>query len=286
MITPAQEAAVRQALGSTPGQMFSPSTTTQYTQYSPEKLEALKNALSAKKSGFETFANGLANAPQAQAFTGGFGEQIIDPWSAGLSSFARGFGNTYSEKAADAREAELKAAQLEAEADKKTITDQVDLKKDPTAAKQEEEASKLQGSLNALRSLKERNRQNVAGFDNAYDVKNPDGTINIEATMQKYKGANPHGLFGRNWDSPNSFWGFGESKSEADVRQRFKNMKETQLRNIYDTLRGSGAITEQEMATMAQSVNNATNPYELDLALDEFITNIEAKNGLGGGMAF
>ncbi len=166
MITPAQEAAVRQALGSTPGQMFSPSTTTQYTQYSPEKLEALKNALSAKKSGFETFANGLANAPQAQAFTGGFGEQIIDPWSAGLSSFARGFGNTYSEKAADAREAELKAAQLEAEADKKTITDQV--KFDEKAAekvesKKKQEELKAQQRDSARRALNELNALAVEG---------------------------------------------------------------------------------------------------------------------------
>lgn len=286
MITPGQEQALRNALGTTP-LMTTPSKTTQYSQYDPAKMQALKSALATPRqtvSGWESFANTLAQTPQAQAFEGGFGEQIIDPWSAGLSSLAQGFGGAYSARKADEREAAnqaredaIKMAELENEAAKKVITDQIELKNN---SKQVEEVNNIKNSLNALYALKERNRQNVAGFDNKFDVKNPDGTINIEKTLEAYKGKNPHGLFGRNWDNPNSFWGWGESRNEADVRSRFKTYKETQLRNIYDTLRGSGAITEQEMQTMAETAKNATNPYELDVALDEFITNIESKYGM------
>lgn len=262
----------------------------QRTQYDPEKLQAVVNALrtpTLKKSGWESFANALANTPEARSFTGAYGTEVINPWAMGLSSLARGFGSVYGDKLASAREAEAKdlenmqkAAQLEAEATKQAITDQIGLdyvKYNNPNAKAEQEQAKTQEALNALYALKERNKQNVVGFDEKFDVKNPDGTINIEATMANYKGQNPHGLFGRNWTSPNSFWGWGESKNEADVRQKFQAFKETQLRNVYDTLRGAGAITEKELETMGKTADKATNPYELDIAIGEFIRNIEAK---------
>lgn len=264
--------------------------TVQSTQYDPDKLQAVVNALrtpTLKKSRMETLANALAGVSDAPSFKGAYGVDVINPWAVGLSSLAQGFGGAYGDRLASAREAEmqdrenaLKAAQLEAEATKQAISDQVaqDYMKinDPFAKTQQEQA-KNQEALNALYALKERNKQNVVGFDEKFDAKNPDGTINIEKTMANYKGQNPHGLFGRNWTSPNSFWGWGESKNEADVRQKFQAFKETQLRNVYDTLRGAGAITEKELETMGKTAEKATNPYELDLAISEFIKNIEAK---------
>lgn len=277
-------------------------TQIQRTQYDPVKLQAVMTALNkprALKTRGEIIAEALANIPEERSFTGGFGEEIISPWSMALSSFARGFGSAYKakkederERANEERENALKAAQLALEADKSVVTDQIGrdyLKVNDPNAKAEQEQVKKQEALNALYALKERNKQNVAGFDERFDIKNPDGTINIEKTMANYKGRNPHGIFGRNWTSPNSFWGWGESKNEADVRQKFQAFKETQIRNVYDTLRGAGAITEKELETMAKTAEKATNPYELDVAINEFIKNIEAKKEMpqsSNGKAF
>lgn len=102
-------------------------------QYDPVKLQALKSALTAprqKMDKWEAFANALAQTPESRSFTGGFGEEIINPWSVGLSALARGFGNTYGalkanerDVAEQEREDAIKAAQLEAEATKQAVQD-------------------------------------------------------------------------------------------------------------------------------------------------------------------
>lgn len=107
----------------------------QRTQYDPEKLQALKSALGIARptmSKWESVANALANTPQPRSFTGGFGEEIISPWAMGLSNFARGFGSAYAarkaderEKAEQAREDAIKAAQLDYEASKQAIADKI-----------------------------------------------------------------------------------------------------------------------------------------------------------------
>lgn len=120
-------------------QTIVPVTKTQYqvqrTQYDPEKLQALKSALGIARptmSKWEAVANALAQTPQPRSFTGGFGEEIINPWGEALSNFARGFGSAYSarkaderEKAEQAREDAIKAAQLDYEASKRVIADEI-----------------------------------------------------------------------------------------------------------------------------------------------------------------
>lgn len=108
----------------------------QRVQYDPQKLEALKVALGIKRptmSKWEAIANALAQTPEARSFTGGFGEEIINPWAEGLSNFARGFGSAYAmrkaderEKAEQAREDAIKAAQLDYEASKQQIANQIE----------------------------------------------------------------------------------------------------------------------------------------------------------------
>lgn len=119
-------------------QTIQPVTKTQYqvqrTQYDPEKLLALKTALATPRrvmSQDEIWANALANYPEAKSYTGGFGEEIISPWAEGVSSFMRSFGSAYAtakaderEKAEQAREDAIKAAQLDYEASKQNISDQ------------------------------------------------------------------------------------------------------------------------------------------------------------------
>lgn len=153
-----------------------PVTKTQYqvarTQYDPEKLAALKAALALKRptmSRGEAIANALAQTPEARSFTGGFGEEIINPWAIGLSSFARGFGNAYSARKASERETAekeredaIKAAQLDAEATKAAITEQVaqDYMKvnDPnakTAEQIQQQQNQKAAALDALHTLKD-----------------------------------------------------------------------------------------------------------------------------------
>lgn len=107
----------------------------QSTQYDPDKLQAVVNALrtpTLKKSRMETLAGALAGVPDAPSFKGAYGVDVINPWAVGLSSLSQGFGGAYGDRLASAREAEmqdrenaLKAAQLEAEATKQAISDQV-----------------------------------------------------------------------------------------------------------------------------------------------------------------
>lgn len=140
------------------------------TQYSPEKLEALKAALGIQRptmSKWEALSNALAQTPEARSFTGGFGEEIINPWAVGLSSLARGFGGTYSalraderEKAEQAREDAIKAAQLDLEASKQQVAHQIaqDYIKinDPKAAEADTSYRFAPEKINELKDLNDK----------------------------------------------------------------------------------------------------------------------------------
>lgn len=112
----------------------------QRTQYNPNKLKAVMDALRtprntqlvvdamnkprALKTRGEVIAEALSELPQTRSFTGGFGEEIINPWDMALTSFARSFGSTYKSKKSDerekadaAREDAIKSAQLQMEAE-------------------------------------------------------------------------------------------------------------------------------------------------------------------------
>lgn len=140
--------------------------------YDPEKLAAVKAALGIQRpamSRWEAVANALAQTPEARSFTGGFGEEIINPWASGLSTFARSFGNTYGAlkadertKAEQAREDAIKAAQMEMEASKQNVTDKVtdsQMKVNDPNAKTLEQLQQAQiqeeAALDALRVLDE-----------------------------------------------------------------------------------------------------------------------------------
>lgn len=155
--------ALPQQVGRTPKSEYQ----VQRTQYNPDKLQAVINALKTptlKKSGWESFANALANTPEARSFTGAYGTEVINPWAVGLSSLARGFGSVYGDKLASAREAEAKdlenlqkAAQLEAEATKQAITekyiDEYMKVNDPNAKTAEDQQQKINQKIAALDAL-------------------------------------------------------------------------------------------------------------------------------------
>ena len=186
-MTSEQMAAVNNALN--PGiqlalpQTVVPVTKTQHQvssiQYDPNKLAALKSALTAprmKMGKWESLANALAQTPEARSFTGGFGEEIINPWAVGLSSLARGFGGTYGalkanerEVAEKEREDAIKAAQLELEATKQQIADQTanDYIKinDPKAAEADTSYRFAPEKINELKDLNDKAGRWATGWE-------------------------------------------------------------------------------------------------------------------------
>lgn len=107
----------------------------QSVQYDPEKMQNLIKALQAKRpevSKWDALASALQNYPETRSFKGGYGEEIINPWASGIESFAKAFGTVYSmgktaerNKLEQEREDAIKAAQLEAEASKQQVVDQI-----------------------------------------------------------------------------------------------------------------------------------------------------------------
>ena len=138
------------------------SSETRGVWYDPAKLQALKMALGAGRgdlqplkaaitaprpvmSNGEAIARALAQYPEARSFTGGFGEEIINPWAVGISSLARGFGNVYGARAESQREADaqvrddaIKAAELDYKAAEMARDDAIKMAQlENDAAKQE-----------------------------------------------------------------------------------------------------------------------------------------------------
>lgn len=141
--------------------------TTQRTQYDPNKLSAVMAALKTPRSTkpllealnaprnseigtAESIARALATMPEQRSFTGAYGTEVINPWTALLGSGMRAYGTAYGDRASAKREADnlaredaikaaqiqvdaenaaredaIKAAQLDLEANKEQITSQI-----------------------------------------------------------------------------------------------------------------------------------------------------------------
>lgn len=266
-MTPVQELQLRNALNP-----MTPSTTTQRTQYDPAKMQALKAALATPRqtvSGWESFANTLSQTPQAQAFEGGFGEQIIDPWSAGLSSLAQGFGGAYSARKADAREAAnqaredaIKAAELDNEAAKKVITDQVKYGDTPQMQKAKEAEIERINTQKTIDSLSNDLEDIGTRFDSSF--KNIDD-------MQKNSTR-----WGRLWTD--EFWGLGVSDKEKLARDEFRAWKNSMKNVLVNANRqaGSGSMSDADAERYEQEIGKAQNPAEARHILRSFEKRINA----------
>lgn len=157
----------------------------QGTQYDPEKMQALRDALGLprpKMTWQEALANSLAQTQNPQAFTGGFGEQFIDPWGTGFASLARGFGSTYGVRAANAREVAekeredaIKMAELENEAAKRTVSNQTadDYIKfnnpNGSGMMPDQQQTQRDAALSALRDLEDLSKGGIGGWNNEAD---------------------------------------------------------------------------------------------------------------------
>lgn len=116
------------------------------TQYDPAKLAALKSALTASRSKqqiakdkWEMLGNALATNMSSPTYEGAYGVKFTNPLTDALVGSARTFSDLYGgfkQQERDlanqdvelqnlAREDAIKAAQLEAEASKQAITDQI-----------------------------------------------------------------------------------------------------------------------------------------------------------------
>ncbi len=178
-----QNQAVQAVMGMALPQTVIPVTKTetqvQRTQYNPNKLQAVLDALRTprtvadnRKSAWEIFGNALANIEPVRNSTGAYGMEVANPYIQGLNSFARSFGGAYSarkENERDVRNAELeaqnmaredaiKATQIAMDADKQVITDQTALDymkyNDPNGGGVQQQQQR-DAALSALRELNE-----------------------------------------------------------------------------------------------------------------------------------
>lgn len=241
-------------------QTIQPVTKTQYqvqrTQYDPEKLLALKTALATPRrtmSRDEIWANALANYPEAKSYTGGFGEEIISPWAEGVSSFMRSFGSAYAaakaderEKAEQAREDAIKAAQLDYEASKQNISDQTatDYIKynDPNAKGMQAQAEKM----TAMAQLDMLEKQ-LEDIGTRYD----DDYADIDDMEKRLTKADTERV--------DALWGFGTTAKERKAR----NELDAWTGNIKNILvnanrqAGSGNMSDADAARYEQGIAQA-----------------------------
>lgn len=243
----------------------------QSTQYDPNKMQALRDALGLprpKMTWQEALANTLSQAQNPQAFTGGFGEQFVDPFGTGFASLARGFGNTYGVRAANAREiAEkeredaIKMAELENEAAKRTVSSQVmdDYVKfnDPNAkgaATEQQRVRTVDGMLNELEEIGTR-------FDD--DFKNIDDMEKNETRLGR--------------ESRGALWGIGRSTDERQALNDFMGWQGNIKNVLVDANRkaGSGTMSDADAARYEQGISQAKSLPEARAILRQFKKRLE-----------
>lgn len=243
--------------------------TVQRTQYDPNKLSAVLAALKkprALKTRGEVIAEALANVPEARSFTGGFGEEIINPWSMALSSFARGFGNAYKskkederERAKEEREDALKAAQLELEATKQAIADETEnthIKYNDPNSKQLQEMQEQMKNMNTLNMLSNQLEEIGTRFDD--DFKNID-------EMQEGSTRLGRSIIGAGY-------GLRTSTSEKLARDQFEAWKGSMKNVLVNANRqaGSGSMSDADAARYEQNIGQTKTPAEARNILRSF----------------
>lgn len=248
-------------------------TTRQRVNYDPKKLQALMSALGRPtpiKSRGEIIAESLAALPETRSFTGGFGEEIINPWDMGLNAFARSFGNVYksrkeSEREAQAKDLEnqIKAAQLDAEASKENVqntTENTYMKVNDPNAKQYQEAMDKINSLNTLNMMNNQLEDIGTRFDD--DFKNID---DMQQNSTRFGRSSIGGLFGA-----------GVTKEEKLARDEFDAWKGS-IKNILvnaNRQAGSGSMSDADAARYEQGIGQAKTPAEARNIMRSFYSRL------------
>ena len=228
----------------------------QSVQYDPEKIQALIKALQSKRvepSKMDVLAKALAQAPETRSYTGGFGEEIVNPWTSAISALARSFGSAYSNYADAKREAEnaaredaIKAAQLEAEASKQEITDtRIDdqIKLNDPNAKLIQAAQEKQQVMSQLDMLEKQLEDIGTRYDNDYE--------NIDDMEKRLTKADAQRV--------DALWGFGVTAKERKARNEL-NAWTGNIKNILvnaNRQAGSGNMSDADAKRYEQGIAQA-----------------------------
>lgn len=260
--------------------------TTRRTQYDPNKLKAVMDALRtprntqimvdalnkprALKTRGEVIAEALSELPQTRSFTGGFGEEIINPWDMALTSFARAYGSTYKSKKSDerekadaAREDAIKSAQIQMEAENAAREDAI------KAAQLDLEANKAEITSQMADDYIKYNNPN-AGGDVAYRFE-PQRIQDLKELNDKA------GRWATQWGKGMSDMANTEqSRAYNEFEGKAKQYVQDQLKKIY-----GAQMTEQEGERFFKSMG--LSPYlapELRWSLVEnALEDVARKNG-------
>lgn len=245
-------------------------------QYDPNKLKALLEALKVKRpqmSRGELIGNALANMPEARSFTGGFGEEIINPWAAGLTNFARGFGSAYAakkqaerERLEQEREDAIKAAQLENEANKQAITEEIAkdyIKFNDPNGKGAQEQAEREEAMAQVNMLEKQLEDIGTRYDD--DFKNID---DMEKRLTKADKA----LVGAGF-------GIGRTAKEKQAERDLGAWKSSMQNVLVNANKkaGSGSMSDADAARYEQNISQAKDLPEARAILRSFKARMNAK---------
>jgi hypothetical protein len=245
----------------------------QSVQYDPEKVQNLIKALQTKRpevSKWEVLANALSNYPQTRSFKGGYGEEIINPWASGIESFAKAFGSTYSalkanerQRLEQEREDAIKAAQLEAEASKQAITDEIAkdyIKYNDPNAKTIQAAQEQANTMLTLDNMMNDLEDIGTRFDSSFK--------NID---EMQKGSTRWGRM-----ITDQGWGLRTSDEEKLARDQFRAWKGS-IKNVLvnaNRQAGSGNMSDADAERYEQEIGKAKTPAQARNILDSFVARI------------
>lgn len=253
--------------------------TVQRTQYDPNKLQALVDALKTpqqmEKGKWELLGNALAKNITSPQYEGAYGVKFTDPRTNALATGANMFNDIYGAQkqqerdvANAARENEIKAAQLLADADKSVVTDENGMQwikyNDPNAkayAEMREQAK----NANVLNTL-ENNLEDIGRrFDE--DFKDID---DMQANSTRAGRASIGGM-----------WGAGVSKDEKLARDEFDAWKGSMKNVLVNANRqaGSGSMSDADAARYEQNIGQAKTPAEARIILRSFTERMKAGQG-------
>lgn len=131
----------------------------QYNTYDPNDIIAMRKAIQErnKKSSWEALSNALGSV-EPKSYKGAYGVEVSNPWVEGIASALQGFDKAYTARKDAERQLandEFELAKMMAEANKKTITEQIstDVHKVNVPVDSAMAKETMQSSIQALEKL-------------------------------------------------------------------------------------------------------------------------------------
>lgn len=265
-------------------------TSVQRTQYDPNKMQALVDALrtpqQTEKGKWELLGNALANNLTSPTYEGAYGVKFNNTKMDALARGANMFNDIYGTQkqqerdAANAkRETEIKIAQMLADGSKQVINDETEkthIKVNDPNSKQFAAMQEQAKNARVLDTMS-RDLENIGTrFDD--DFKNID---DMQSNSTRWGRAHTNG-----------WWGIGTTTDEKLARDEFNAWKGSMKNVLVNANRqaGSGSMSDADAARYEQEIGEAKTPAQARNILRSFQRRMAAENpgmaSTNNGMAF